>query len=389
MATKISWAEDSWNPLTGCKKVSPGCRHCYASWQHNRMHANFPHLYGPKFEDVSFNLDHLSKGNDPLHWKTPKIVFVCSMSDLFYEKHTSKQIEAVLKHIEKTQWHRYVVLTKRPERMRDFFKNCPIPSNVWLGVTCEDRKHGIPRVEILKTIGTGIKCVSMEPLLEDLGDTRLKGIDWIMVGGERVCNGRQGSTTALKPAWVRKLLRVARKDGVAFHFKQWGSQHPDPDIGWTRNVVKENPPLDGKVYAEFPNDPSFGGRLTMGKHASKQALPQNVVPMKWKEPTDHFNVRMPAQHLDTGPLRQLANALIRVSDWVREHADRLDDDNNTVVVHEVPISERRPTPGRRVGSPRFESYAELDAAIARGEVKPGSEAAYRANVTRYLKTQRG
>lgn len=162
--SKIEWTNKSWNPVTGCSKVSEGCKHCYAEVMARRLKAMGQIKYSNGFHVTT----HEESLNEPLKWHKPQMIFVCSMGDLFHEKVPDDFIDRVMKTIEKTPQHRYQLLTKRADRMAVYFSNHPIPHNAWLGVTVEC-KSSIPRIDLIRKLNASVKFLSCEPLVEDLG----------------------------------------------------------------------------------------------------------------------------------------------------------------------------------------------------------------------------
>ena len=204
-ASKIEWTEFTWNPVTGCTKVSPGCKHCYAESLAKRLQTMHVCGYEKPFTEVRELPNRLDQ---PKRRKSPTVYFVNSMSDLFHEKVSFKFIDKVLSVIRDTNQHTYQVLTKRPERMARYFARREVPSNMWLGVSVENKKHGLPRILVLRKIPTKIRFLSVEPLLENLGAINLDGIHWVIVGGESGHKARP-----MDKAWVISIRKqcVARK----------------------------------------------------------------------------------------------------------------------------------------------------------------------------------
>lgn len=182
MATtsRIEWTEQTWNPTVGCTKVSPGCKHCYAETMARRLQA-----MGTRGYENGFQLTLLpNRLGEPLKRKTPTVYFVNSMSDVFHEDVPDEYIDQVFDVIRKTPWHTYQILTKRSERMMAYFAGRQAPDNAWLGVSVEDQKYGVPRIDHLRKVRAKIRFLSVEPLLEDLNQIDLSGIHWVIVGGE-------------------------------------------------------------------------------------------------------------------------------------------------------------------------------------------------------------
>ena len=238
--SKIEWTDASWNPITGCTKISSGCQHCYAEVMARRLCAMHVDKYKNGFQ-VTLHEDCL---DEPVKWRKPKTIFVCSMSDLFHKDVSFDFIDKVLKVIERTPQHRYQILTKRADRMAEFFSTRTVPANVWLGVTV-DVKTSKPRIDALRSIkGVPIRFLSCEPLLEDLGELDLNGIDWIIVGGE---SGRQARP--MKEGWVLTIKRQVDDAGKAFFFKQWGTWGSD---GVKRDKHKNGKKLNGEICQKMP-----------------------------------------------------------------------------------------------------------------------------------------
>lgn len=238
--SKIEWTEETWNPVIGCNEVSEGCRHCYAKVMARRLQAMGVLAYKDGFK-VKMLPERLVQ---PLKNRKPTKYFVNSMSDLFHKEVTFDFIDKVFDVIAKTPWHTYQILTKREKRLAEYFSTRKCPPNVWLGVTVEDRKSGVPRIDYLRKIDATIRFISAEPLLEDLGDLNLTDIHWVIVGGE---SGNQARP--MNPDWPRKIRAQCEKADVAFFFKQWGTWGAD---GKKRNKHSNGKELDGKVLQAYP-----------------------------------------------------------------------------------------------------------------------------------------
>ncbi len=238
--TKIEWTEQTWNPVTGCTKVSPGCKHCYAKRMALRLQAMAAPGYARGFE-LTLHADRLGQ---PLGRKKPTLYFVCSMADLFHEDVPDDFIDRVLATIRQSPRHTYQILTKRAERLPAFFANRPVPPNVWLGVTVEDRRHGLPRIEHLRRVSARVRFLSVEPLLEDLGPLDLGGIGWVLVGGESGPDARP-----MRPEWALSVRDRCLAAGAAFLFKQWGAWGPD---GVRRDKKANGRLLAGRSWDERP-----------------------------------------------------------------------------------------------------------------------------------------
>lgn len=238
--SKIEWTERTWNPAVGCTKVSPGCKNCYAETMATRLKA----MGTPGYED-GFKLKILpNRLDEPLKRKTPTTYFVNSMSDLFHEEIPFEFIEQVIMTIEKADWHTFQILTKRAERMEQFFQNHSVPKNAWLGVTVEDRNYGVPRIDNLRRIKADIRFLSVEPLLEDLGQINLSDIHWVIVGGESGNRARPMSSE-----WVESIRLQCTEADVAFFFKQWGGWGAD---GKKRAKKANGRILNGRTWDEMP-----------------------------------------------------------------------------------------------------------------------------------------
>jgi len=218
--SKIEWTDATWNPLRGCTKVSPGCKHCYAETFAERFRGVPGHPYEQGF-DLRLVPEKLS---EPFQWAGPRTVFVNSMSDLFQPEVPDAYIEDVVKVMVQANWHTYQVLTKRSERLRDMLggklKFAAKERHIWWGVSVEDKRYGLPRVAHLQRAPAAIKFLSIEPLLEDLGHFDLSGIDWAIVGGESGPGARP-----MQKQWVDSVLKLCRRSQVLFFFKQWGGVH--------------------------------------------------------------------------------------------------------------------------------------------------------------------
>jgi protein gp37 len=237
--TKIEWTDKTWNPITGCTKISAGCANCYAEIMSKRLQAMKQDKYKNGFTLTMHN-DVL---DEPIKWKKPHTIFVCSMSDLFHENVPFVFIDKVMETIKSTPQHNYQILTKRANRMAEYFSNKSIPKNAWLGVTV-DIASSKSRIDFLRNLNAPIKFLSCEPLLEDLGDMNLDGIDWVIVGGESGAKARP-----MKEEWVQSIKVQTEKQGSAFFFKQWGTWGSD---GVKRNKKANGKLINGKVYQAMP-----------------------------------------------------------------------------------------------------------------------------------------
>ncbi len=239
--TQIEWTEQTWNPTTGCTKVSAGCKHCYAEVMAKRLKAMGANGYQNGFK-LSLMPERLSQ---PLKRKKPTTYFVNSMSDLFHENVPFEFIDSVFETIKKTPQHKYQILTKRENQIAKYFKNRFVPDNVWLGVSVENIKEGLPRIDILRKIPAKIRFLSIEPLLEDLGEVDFSGIHWVIVGGESGNKARK-----MKKVWVENIQEQCEAQGIAFFFKQWGTWGADEQ---KRNKHKNGKLLNNKLYQNYPN----------------------------------------------------------------------------------------------------------------------------------------
>jgi len=237
--TKIEWTERTWNPVTGCKKVSEGCLHCYAETMTRRLHAMGCAKYSNGFRPTEHNKDL----QEPLQWKKPSTVFVCSMSDLFNESISFDFIDKVFSVIKATPMHTYQILTKRARRMEEYFSDREIPVNAWIGVTVEN-KRVLTRIDSIRNLAAKVKFLSCEPLLEDLGNMNLEGINWIIVGGESGVSARP-----MEESWVLNIKKQARQNDIPFFFKQWGTWGPDKV---KRNKNANGKLLEGRIIQEYP-----------------------------------------------------------------------------------------------------------------------------------------
>lgn len=238
--TRIEWTDATWNPVTGCTKASAGCAHCYAEMMSRRLKAMGTEKYRNGF---SVTLHEEALG-EPKKWRKPRAIFVCSMSDLFHNDVPFTFVDKVMRVIKDTPQHRYQLLTKRAERMEEYFETHEVPQNVWLGVTVEVRSSK-QRIESLQKIKAApIRFLSCEPLLEDLGTLDLEGIDWIIVGGESGTQARP-----MKEEWVKNIKAQCDADDKAFFFKQWGTWGSD---GVKRDKHKNGKKLDGKICQRMP-----------------------------------------------------------------------------------------------------------------------------------------
>lgn len=235
--SKIEWTDATWNPIRGCDKISPGCKNCYAATFAERFRGVPGHAYEQGF-DLRFVPEKLA---EPFRWSKPKMVFVNSMSDLFHKDVPDEYVGKVADVMRVANWHTYQVLTKRSERLAEMLRtdlrHLAAEPHVWWGVSVEDRKHGLPRIDHLRAAPAAVRFLSIEPLLEDLGTIDLTGISWVIAGGESGPRARP-----MHPDWVRSLRDQCAAAGVAFFFKQWGGARKD----------RTGRTLDGRTHDERP-----------------------------------------------------------------------------------------------------------------------------------------
>ena len=236
--SKIEWTDATWNPVRGCTKISAGCLHCYAETFAERWRG----IKGHPFE-FGFDLRLVpDKLGDPLRWNQPRMIFVNSMSDLFHDRVPDEYIEKVCQVMLAAKWHTYQVLTKRADRMKRLLttklRAAAEADHIWWGTSVENRKHGLPRVAQLQDTPAKVRFLSVEPLLEDLGRVNLRGIHWMIVGGESGPGARP-----IEEKWVLSLRDQCRKERVPFFFKQWG--------GVRKKTTGRR--LEGRHYSEFPD----------------------------------------------------------------------------------------------------------------------------------------
>jgi len=241
--SKIEWTDATWNPIRGCTKVSPGCKHCYAQTFSER----FRGVKGHPFEQ-GFGLRLVpEKLHLPLGWNQPRRVFVNSMSDLFHEGVPEDYIVRVAEVMAQASWHTYQVLTKRSGRMRDLLDSrlgfAARAPHIWWGVSVEDRRYGVPRIGHLQAAHVSVRFLSLEPLLEDIGEISLSGIRWAIVGGESGVRARPFDI-----GWARSALRQCREQGVACFVKQLGCR---PVSGQSPLKLRS---WEGKEWDEWPAD---------------------------------------------------------------------------------------------------------------------------------------
>jgi protein gp37 len=230
--SSIEWTESTWNPLTGCTKISPGCKHCYAERMALRLQAMGQHNYVNGFE-LTLHDDALEL---PLRWKKPQTIFVNSMSDMFHAEVPAEFIIRAFEVMRLASWHRFQVLTKRSERLLSLNKQLPWAENIWMGVSVENGVY-TDRIDDLRRTGAAIKFLSLEPLLGPLDGLSLDGIDWVIVGGESGPGARP-----MKPEWVTSIRVQCVEANVPFFFKQWGGV-------WKKKFGRE---LEGRLWDQMP-----------------------------------------------------------------------------------------------------------------------------------------
>ena len=238
--TKIEWTEQTWNPSAGCSKVSSGCANCYAEVMAKRLQAMGIIGYENGF---IFNIVP-ERLYEPYKIKKPTVFFVNSMSDIFHEHMPVEYLDMIFDVIRDTPQHTYQILTKRAVRMYEYLSEKKIPENIWLGVTVENKMHGLPRIDYLRKLNATVLFLSVEPLLEDLGEMDLTNIDWVIVGGESGNKARP-----MDKSWVLNIKNQCNEKEIAFFFKQWGT--------WGADKVKRNKKLNGKelngqILQDFP-----------------------------------------------------------------------------------------------------------------------------------------
>jgi len=234
MATNspIEWTDATWNPVTGCSKISPGCKHCYAEKMANRLKAMGQANYRNGFE-LTLQPHMLEL---PLNWKTPKRIFVNSMSDLFHVDVPLSYIKDVFRVMRRAHWHQFQVLTKRAERIEELSRKLRWEPNIWMGVSVENEKYAY-RIDHLRKTAAHVKFLSIEPLIGPVGKLNLRGIDWVIVGGESGPHARP-----MDAEWVTGVRDQCLKAGVSFFFKQWGGVQKK----------KAGRTLEGRTWDEMP-----------------------------------------------------------------------------------------------------------------------------------------
>jgi len=239
----IEWTESTWNPVTGCTKISPGCKHCYAERMAGRLQAmgqaNYRNGFALTLQPHMLEL--------PLRWKKPQAIFVNSMSDLFHADVPLAYIRSVFAVMAAAHWHRFQVLTKRADRVEELSGQLDWPANVWMGTSVEQNRYR-HRIDQLRATGARVRFLSLEPLLGPLHDLDLAGINWVIVGGESGPHARP-----MNPEWATDLRDQCQRAGVPFFFKQWGG----------KNKKQAGRVLDGRLWDELP----LAGRTPYGLEA--------------------------------------------------------------------------------------------------------------------------
>ena len=241
----IEWTEQTWNPVIGCTKVSAGCKNCYAETMASRLKAMGVTDYADGFTIKM--LPHRLR--QPLERKKPTVYFVNSMSDLFHPEVSTEYVHQVIEVMRRAHWHTFQVLTKRSDRLDSVLAGIEIPENVWLGVSVENKRHGVPRIDDLRSIDCATRFLSIEPLLEDIGSVNLNGIHWVIVGGESGPGARPMSAT-----WVENIHAQCKKAKVPFFFKQWGAWGVD---GVRRSKKANGRLFQGQTWSEYPSESAF------------------------------------------------------------------------------------------------------------------------------------
>ncbi len=232
--SKIEWTESTWNPVSGCTKISNGCENCYAERMAKRLQAMGTKGYEDGFK-VTLHPDSLEK---PLKMKKAQMIFVNSMSDMFHKDIPDEYIMKIFEVMNKAHWHTFQVLTKRPERLAQMASKLNWTKNIWMGVTVESNDY-VDRVDYLRNLDIKVKFLSVEPLIDSVDKMDYKGIDWVIVGGESGYGCRE-----IKKEWVLEVKEKCEKENIPFFFKQWGGV----------NKKKNGRLLDGKIYDGMPNE---------------------------------------------------------------------------------------------------------------------------------------
>lgn len=230
--SSIEWTDATWNPVTGCTKISPGCKNCYAE----RLALRLREMGNPRYKNGFTVTLHPDQVTLPLRWNQPKMIFVNSMSDLFHDAIPDDYIKEVFDVMVRANWHIFQILTKRAERMARLAPQLPWPSNIWQGVSVENSRYA-RRIAYLQKVPAEVRFVSVEPLLGPIPDLPLNGIHWVIVGGESGPRHRP-----VQPAWIREIRKQCLTAGVPFFFKQWGGRTPKSG----------GRVLDGRLWNQMP-----------------------------------------------------------------------------------------------------------------------------------------
>jgi protein gp37 len=228
----IEWTDATWNPVTGCIKISPGCKNCYAE----RLALRLKEMGNPRYRNGFRVTLHPGQLDLPLRWTKPKMIFVNSMSDLFHEAVPEEYIKRAFEVMEKADWHIFQILTKRAERLAKLAPNLPWPSHIWQGVSVENQPY-TKRVLYLQKVPAAVRFLSVEPLLGPIANLPLESVHWVIVGGESGPRHRP-----VKPEWVREIRKQCLAAGVSFFFKQWGG----------RTAKSGGRVLDGRTWDQMP-----------------------------------------------------------------------------------------------------------------------------------------
>jgi protein gp37 len=231
-SSSIEWTEATWNPVTGCTKISPGCKHCYAERMAKRLRAMGQPRYAAGFQ-VTLQPDLLEL---PLRWRQGRLIFVNSMSDLFHHQVPLEYVQQVFAVMAEARQHRFQILTKRADRLAELAAELPWPGNVWMGVSVESDRY-LERIDRLREVPAAVRFLSLEPLIGPLDDLHLDRIGWVIVGGESGPRARP-----MKAEWVRSIRSQCQVQGVPFFFKQWGGVRK-------KHHGRE---LDGRTWDEMP-----------------------------------------------------------------------------------------------------------------------------------------
>ncbi len=236
--SRIEWTEATWNPTTGCTKISAGCKNCYAATLSKRLKAMGLKKYKNEFQFT----EHPYELETPLHWKKPRKIFVNSMSDLFHEKAAMEFIGSCFDTMMRARWHTYQVLTKRPKKMAEFstlfykYYGQEIPSHIWMGTSVENEDN-VWRIKEIRKVKCDIRFISFEPLIGSVGKVDLDGIDWAIIGGESGYRFRP-----VQKDWILEIIRQCKQQKVKVFFKQWGGIRPKSG----------GRVINGRTYDEYP-----------------------------------------------------------------------------------------------------------------------------------------